>query len=409
MRFARPLLALLGLLAMTITAIAADVQIVASSILRTYADYCDPSSFERLGGQDNWDPDIATSYARVLMTNYLSNCDRFFANEVQPAAMVDEMIASTPQLQVDAPTSLSQYQVVLLGAARRIRDMVALQCTTDTETIPSAVGIAAQLERWAPQLVRANALDYSVGYVSFENLARYAGNIPTDMPLDRNCGYLKQLAGMVAMSMVNHGIALSDQAALTSPATDSNGQSDGGVSQRDFERWANSEPGASSTAPADSPATDGQQQSSTADYVWEPGDPTTNRGGSEEPIDLTSSVSPTDVTTIAKLAGRWGTTPECDQPGGQYVIGQFDLRDPDTLGVGVPRIQAADLSCEIGQFKSFGDASTFSAICWGEGDTWTGMGSIQRTSPTDISLFLFDAAEPIRLTKCERGATLERR
>jgi hypothetical protein len=298
------------------SAVAADVRVTANSILRTYADYCDPSSFERLGGQDNWDPDVASSYARVLMTKYLSNCDRFFADEVQPAAMVDELIVTTPQLQRDAPTSLTKYEIQVLGGARRIRDMLALNCEPDAEVASPAESVAAQLEQWAPQLVRADAMDYATGYVSFENLARYAGNIPTDMHLEPNCGYLKQLSGMVAMSMVNHGIELSDPAEAESPVTDRTLQSSSGLSQQEFERWANSGPETQPTVPVEPSAANSQQQSASTNYVWEPGDPSTNRGGDDEPTDLTPYVSPTDAATIAKLAGRWERRPPATYPAG---------------------------------------------------------------------------------------------
>jgi hypothetical protein len=83
------------------------------------------------------------------------------------------------------------------------------------------------------------------------------------------------------------------------------------------------------------------------------------------------------------------------------LIGQFHLGEPNTYGVGVPRIQASDLSCEVGQFQSFGDAHTFNAVCWGEGDTWTGMGSIQPLEKGKIGLYLFDQPDPIELARCD--------
>lgn len=135
----------------------------------------------------------------------------------------------------------------------------------------------------------------------------------------------------------------------------------------------------------DDAAADRSRQNPPAGYAGEP-----SRGGDEQSSDLTPNMPEGGAATIGKLAGRWGTTAACDQPGDQIIID----------GGEAPRIRGADLGCDVGSIQSFGSMTTFAATCVGDGGDWSGQGAIQQDGEDVIDLFLFGSNQPRHLVRC---------
>lgn len=361
---------------------AQDIEVVANSILRAYSDYCDPLFFEQNRAADApFDPALAHSYARVLFTRDGGQCDRFHNTEVAPAAIVPRLIGQVPELQRSKSRTLTELQVGILGSILRYDDMTKNECDGQAQDTSDISDFRAVAEPWWTAVGRDDALDLAKGYIGAELFARVASGLPVGGGTATPCSARELVAGMITLAAVNGG--------LTPPRPSANGMStqefDQLMSQPSAPpRGANGEdgPGVSADAPIDG-------------YVWEAGDPASKRGGDEKPIDLTPYVSPTDAAAIAEFAGRWGTTPACDEPGEQIIVDGGDA----------PRIGGADLGCDLGGLQSFDDVVTFDATCVGEGDDWRGQGSIQPSDADAIDLFLFGKEEPQHLVRC--GSNVE--
>lgn len=372
---------------------AQDIEVVANSILRTYSDYCDPLFFDQNRAANALvDPTLAHAYAGVLLTREGGQCDRFLKKEALPAVLVPQLLARTQELQNVPSGTLSSLQLSLLGAILLYDDMTTNECSGKPHDTSDISGIRGVSEAWWNAVGRDDILGLAKGYVEAEIYARAAIGLPFLVGEAAPCGAREAVGGLVTLAAIAGGFAF--QPAGNAPTVS--------VFDKKMMEAAPGTEGGQHPEPdgnTNREGPDGGINTPTNDYEWEPGDPSTSRGDGGA-IDLSQHVSAADADVVTRFSGRWGTTAACDEPGGQYMIGQFNPGEPDTLGVGVPRIQATDLACEMGQFQSFGDAHTFNAICWGEGDTWNGTGSMQSLGDGKIRLYLFNQPDPIQLVRC---------
>lgn len=372
----RPSLWLIGLA--TFASISAanaaqDVKIVANSILRAYGDYCDPLFFDRhLPPDARWDAAISENYARILLTRYLGSCDKFLNEEVLAAVTVPKILSMFPRLSEDQSAILTAQQLMLIGIAAYLEEVDAATCPNAPQGLELATSLRSATGSWVGSAGYDDALDIARGYAQAKQYAASWPGLSTagDPCLEREGAYMFAAAYTVKAGLVP--LQLSPSA----------------LPQEDWQK--NYDWDGDGVLGDDNRAAGDPQNGTRADNARGPGDPTANRGSDEQPIDLTPYVSPTDAAAIAKLVGRWGTNPACDQSGDQIII----------EGGGAPRIGGADLGCDLGSIQSFGNMATFNATCGGEGDSWSGQGAIQQSTPDVIDVFLFGNAEAQHLVRC---------
>jgi hypothetical protein len=348
------------------SAIAAqDIEVVANSILRAYSDYCDPLYFDQNRAADApVDATLTESFARVLFTRDGGQCNQFYNTEVAPASIVPALISRIPELQRALPRSLDSQQLGLLGGILRYDDITETDCGGQPQDASDISGARSVAEPWWAAVGRDDALDLARGYIESESYARAVVGFPSGGSTMTACGAREIVGMMISMKVTG---PIMPQA----PG--------GGMSNEEFKQLM--------SEPSDGYGEDGPDGFDEGP-AWERGDPIVSRGGDETAVGAPIALE-TDVTAIAKLAGRWGTTAACDQPGDQIIIDDGDA----------PRIRGADLGCDVGSIQSFGSMTTFAATCVGDGGDWSGQGAIQQDGQDVIDLFLFGSNQPRHLVR----------
>lgn len=355
---------------------APDIEVVANSIIRTYTDYCDPQFFDRyLPSDARWDTALSENYARILRTRYLSNCEAFMSEEVLAAITVPRILSMFPRLSEDQSGQLSAEQLMLIGIGAYLDEVDATRCPNVPQGLELATSLRSATGSWFASVGYDDALDIARGYAQAKQYAASWPGISTagNPCLEREGAYMFAAGYAVKAGLVPLQL------------------SPGALPEADWQK--NYDWDGDGVVGDEDAAASNSIQSLPAEYVSEPGDPVTSRGG-DETTDPAAYMSEADAAAIAKLAGRWGTTAACDQPSEQIIIGGGDT----------PRIGGADLGCDMGSIQSFGNMTTFAATCVGEGDDWSGQGAIQQGSTDVIDLFLFGGGQPRHLVRCGVGA-----
>ncbi|WP_291312009.1 MULTISPECIES: hypothetical protein [unclassified Devosia] len=351
---------------------AAEVGLVANSIIRTYTDHCDPLFFDRhMPPGARWDAALSENYARILRTRYLSNCEAFMTEEVLAAITVPRILSMFPRLSEDQSGQLTAEQLMLIGVGAYLDEVDATSCPNAPQGLELATSLRSATGSWFASTGYDDALDIARGYAQAKSYAAFWPGMPTagNPCLEREGAYMFAAAYAVKAGLIPLQL------------------SSGALPEADWQK--NYDWDGDGVVGDDDTAANSSAQSPQGDYVEEPGDPVTGRGG-DDTTDRTLDVSESDAATIAKLAGRWGTTAACDEPGDQIII---DGRD-------TPRIEGADLGCDLGSIRSFGNMTTFV----GEGGDWSGQGAIQQGGPDVIDLFLFGDEQPRHLVRCGSNA-----
>lgn len=373
-------LAGLATLATISTADAAqDVEVVANSILRTYSDYCDPLFFEqnRSAGAPV-DAQLAYSYSRVMLMRYDGRCDRFFNAEVAAATMLPNLLRGVVELQRSVPRTLTELQIGLLGSIRRYDDMAANECGGQPQDASDISHVRAVAEPWLAALGRDDALDFAKGYVGAEAFARLAIGLPAGGSIPTPCSVREVVASTIELAAVN--------SSLTAPR-----RSEGNSSSLVFP-----EPTYEQADP------DGNGYGEDGPD-WSDDTPTGNRGA-EVSADLPPSIPLADIAAIRPFEGIWAHGPRCGEPAAEVAIGQFEWQGGREVfvGRGVPLIAAADLYCELEELKPGNEATTFTAVCFSEGEPSKIPGSVLFTASNTIELRLGERGEFQRLVRCNR-------
>ncbi len=355
---------------------AAEVGLVANSIIRTYTDYCDPLFFDRhMPPGARWDAALSENYARLLRTRYLSNCEAFMTEEVLAAITVPRILSMFPRLSEDQSGQLTAEQLMLIGVGAYLDEVDATSCPNAPQGLELATSLRSATGSWFASAGYDDALDIARGYTQAKQYAASWPGMPTagNPCLEREGAYMFAAAYAVKAGLVPLQL------------------SSGALPEADWQK--NYDWNGDGVVGDEDTAADGSPQGPPTEHTWEPGDPIVSRGGDQTAVGA-PIVSETDAGTIAKLAGRWGTTAACDQPGDQIIVDGGDA----------PRIGGADLGCDVGSIQSFGGMTTFAATCVGDGDDWSGQGAIQQSSSDVIDLFLFGDEQPRHLVRCGSNA-----
>lgn len=279
----------------------------------------------------------------MLFTKYGNDCGKFLANEVAAAAALPTILAAFPDLKAGSSGALDTQQLALLGVLSYVDTLGA--CASEPQGFEAVEWLRTSTSAWRASAGRDDALEIAKGFAQARNYSEtWPGiSVAGDACLERQGALMFAVAAAAALeplSTVPPKTAVPQENWLNNYDWDGDGVVEGagedGASNGQADRSAPAvaaEPGGSQENSVEASPSSDQSANDTytdvGEFTWEPGDPGTNRGNDDMPIDLTSHVSPADVAGIRPYSGWWSPS-SCGEDD-LYTIGHHP--PPLTLAV----------------------------------------------------------------------------